>query len=140
MERQEGERLASVQERGEESRILSGRDIAAAKSKAKEHPQGRKVNPALGSLGKTFPGKLFLLGMCRGKAGPAVGNRELQLLLPKKGVFWDEFGVAAPPWLAIPAFLSWEEALPLLGMWEMRVGCGEIGIFQVWERWESFPG
>lgn len=36
--RQEGEKLASVQEWRGKSKIIPGRDIAAAKSKEKEHP------------------------------------------------------------------------------------------------------
>lgn len=80
---------------GEKNKIISGRDIAAAKSKEKEHPRGRKANPALGSLGKTFPGKLFLLGMCRGKAGPAESLGAAAA--PKKAFFGINFGLVAPP-------------------------------------------
>lgn len=47
--------------------------------------EGRKANPELGSLGKSFPGKLFLLGMCRGKAGPQC--EESGAAAPKKLFF-----------------------------------------------------
>lgn len=150
--RQEGERSASVQERGgkNKSKIISGRDIPATKSKEKEHPRGRKANPTGAESGSCtcIPREKPSLGSCsclecaEAKQGLrralGAGNREL-LLLPKS-FFGMSLGPAAPPGSAVAAFLSREKALPRLGMWEMRVGCGKIGIFQVCERWESFAG
>lgn len=132
------------------SKTISGRDIPATKSKEKEHPRGRKANPTGAESGSCtcIPREKPSLGSCsclecaEAKQGPrralGAGNRE-PLLLPKS-FFGMSLGPAAPPGSAIAAFLSREKALPLLGMWEMRVGRGKIGIFQVCERWESFAG